>query len=609
MPAPIRIQIGESLARLTMAIGFYEKLLGREPSYEDLARATGRSLSRIRSIVSEAERKGLKLFEVLERKDGRKVLKLLEGGERVYEDLLDAVIRDSGQPQSPRDAVKRLDKLLYSHTSAKKPFESCTVTVDAVVSALNMPMVVERLRELREAGPRILSGLASELATAVEQASLAHISDVNYSELARTVINVPLRITRVLEVSLPPNVERTLMMLEKVEESLRGISAWPGRATARGIYDYAREADALGLVKLIGDRVQGVFLQPRLGTGLEVIDKVAKVGFDVLAANPSRAWIPALFVYGDATLQLSTVEDLLDCRTKLLSTLKDVVGYERCRRWVEHALGIKKHLPRTPALAQGADYRSFGVLRTVRLGDEKWIIPFTVARRIVVKDAPKDFNEMFNKAAKKVERIVKVSGVYGETLKKIGKEGFMAKVQLEREIEKIIKDCGATLSAEEVTKELEEHGFIQHTGLGYYSAWTLTPIHDYADETSRALLAWTAMETFTPEHGDVISEAVQILIKKGKVDIAEVVNDQRTLISVIKRFWFLERAGLLVPSDEREPTVLKIQEDGSGRSRKLLETAYLGFVLGQKIHHIEVEERSKKPDLGEVIAEEVKRRT
>jgi hypothetical protein len=603
MLASARLQMGESLARLIMAIGFYEDL-ALKPTYEDLARATGRSLSRIRSIVSEAERKGLKLLEVRVRENGRRELSLSPGGRRVYEGLLSAVRRDSGQPQDPQDAVKRLDRLLYANIGAKKSFGSCTVTIDAVVPALRMPEVMERLKESKEVGPRILSGLASELATAVEQASLAGISDVGYNELAKAVINVPLRITRVLEVSLPPHIERTLMLIDKVEESLKGISIWPGKATARGVYDYAREADALGLVRLIGDRAGGAALEPRLGTGLEVIDRVAGVGFDVLAVNPSRAWIPALFVYGDATLQFPTVEELLDCRTKLLNILKDEVGYERCRRWVEHALGYHKHLPKTPALAQDAKYAKFGVLREVRLGDERRVIPFTVARRILMKDMPNGgFREIFNEAEKRVESIVKKSGLYGELLKRVGKEGFMDASQLEREVRETIKDCGAKVTPVAAIRQLERHGFIQATALGYYSAWTLTPIHEYADETSRALLAWMAREILTSKHGEVMNKIIETLISKGEVDVTEVVGDTKTLASVIWRLSSLVRAGLVVSPDES--TTIKILEEG--RRRKLLETVYLGFSVGQKIPQITVEEPNREPDLGEIVVEEARK--
>jgi DNA-binding MarR family transcriptional regulator len=594
MPTPV--QIGEALARLIMALGFCEDL-ALKPTYEDLARATGRSLSRIRSIVSEAEAKGLKLLEVRPRKDGKIELSLSPKGKEVYESLLNAVRCASGQPQAPQDAVKRLDRLLYADRSAKKPLGSCTVTIDAVVPALRIPEVMERLKESKEVGSRILSGLASELATAVEQASYGYISSVGYNELAKTVINVPLRITRVLEVSLPPHIERTLMLLDRIKESLKGISIWPGEAAARSVYGYAREADALGLVRLIGDRAQGAALEPRLGTGLEVIDRVAEVGFDVLAVNPSRAWIPALFVYGDATLQFPTVEELLDCRTKLLNILKDVVGYERCRKWVEHALGIKKHLPKTPALAQDATYDTFGVLRVVRLGDEKRVISFTAARRIARKDVPGgSFNEVLSIAEKKVENVVKVSGIYGELLKRISKEGFLSADQLIREARKTIEDHKAEVTAEAAIRELERHGFIQATALGYYSAWTLTPIHEHADETGRALLAWIAKEVLTPERREVMNKIIEILIGKGEVDVAEVVGDARTLASVLKRLWLLERAGLVSSPDGA--TTIKVL---GGKRRKLLETAYLGFHLGLKIPQMSVEESNREPDLGEII--------
>jgi DNA-binding MarR family transcriptional regulator len=597
-------RLGESRARIIIAAGFYEDL-GISPTYEDLARATGRSLSRIRSIVSEMLKEEPKLIEVCEGEEGRRVVRLTAEGREVYEDLLKAVkAREGEAPQTPQDAVRKLDRVLYSSSKPRKFFGDRTIVqIDTVVPALNIPEIVRRLKEAKEAGPRTLTGLSSELAVAAEQAAHAGLSKgVEYSDLAKTIINVPLRVVRVLETSLPPHIEQAPLPLESIIDTLRSVSLWPGEVEVKRVYDYAFEADALGLVKLARAPrdIEKSIVMPRLGTGLQVVDRVSEIGFDVIAATPSRAWIPALTIYGDATTRFPTLEQLLGCETPLLKIVSDVVGRERCERWVKHALNIEAQPGfKMPALARGNKVeKTFGVLDVVKLGDERRVLSWSAARRIVgtsFEGSGGGLANVLEEAKRRIEGIIKRSGFYGEILKKVSTWAFMHSEELKKVVSEELRKYNVSGTEEAIIRELERFGFVQAvSGDYYYSAWTVAPIYEYADENLRALLVWVSREVFA-DRREILTEIIKDLIEKKSVDILYKVPDRKTLISVAKRLGRLEKARLIRFLDESTISV------ASEEARKLLETAYIGVRIGLYVPYIEVEEREP---LGDVVAEE-----
>jgi DNA-binding MarR family transcriptional regulator len=600
-------RLGESRARIIIAIGFYEDLRIL-PTYEDLARATGRSLSRIRGIVSEMLKK-TKFIEVSEGEEGRRVMRLTAEGRKVYEDLLKTVKeREGKEPQTPQDAVRMLDKILYSSSKQRKFFGDHTIVqIDTVVSALNIPEIVRRLKEAKEAGPRTLTGLSGELAVAAEQAAHAGLSKgVAYSELAKTIINVPLRVVRVLETSLPPHIEQLPLSLRSIIDTLRGVSLWPGKVEVKRIYDYALEADALGLIKLVRapKDIEKSIVMPRLGTGLQVVNRVSEIGFDVIAAAPSRAWIPALTIYGDATTRFPTLEQLLGCETPLLKIVSNVVGRERCERWVKHALNIERQPGfKMPALASGDKVdKAFGVLDVVELGDERRALSWSAARRIVgasFEGSGEGLTNVLEEAKKRIESIVKRSGFYGEILKEVSTKAFIHADELKRVVSGARKKYNVSGAEDAIIKELERFGFVQAVSDDYYySAWTVAPIHEYADENLRALLVWISREVFA-DRREILTEIIRDLIEKKSVDILDKVPDGKTLISVAKKLGRLEKMQLILFLDESAISVT------SEEARKLLETAYIGAQIELYVPHIEVEERGGKIELlRDVVAEE-----
>jgi DNA-binding MarR family transcriptional regulator len=603
------LRIGESWARVIVAVGFYEDL-GISPTYEDLARATGRSLSRIRSVISEISRKEPRFAEVSKDEEGRKRVKLTAEGKRIYDELIRAVTAREGKPQAPQDAVRKLDRVLYSNTAHYKPLGAYTVVViDTVVPALKIPEIVKRLKEAEYIGPKYLTGLSSELATAAEQAAHFGLSQgVEYGDLAKTIINVPLRVVRVLEVSLPPHIERAPLPLRSIIEALKSVSLWPMRDRTSLIYRYVAEADALGLVKLSSSprNVEEVIVSPRLYTGLHVVDRVSEIGFDVIASTPSRAWIPALTIFGDATTGFHSLEELLECRTRLLSIVSDIVGREKCEKWVKHTLNIEAQPGfKMPALARGNRVaKTFGVLEVVEHEGEKKVLSLSVARRIVGDSFKPGRGPMdiFSEAKKKVETIVKQSGFYGELLKKISTETFISTYELVKKVKDLHIKYNVLGTEEATIRELERFGFIQTVADNYYySAWTITPIHEYVDENARALLVWISREILTDqrkEQREIMTEIVRDLIERGSVDVLNKVSDRRTLILVAKKLGRLEKMQLIRFLDESTVSI------ASEEARKLLETAYIGSELGLQIPDVDIEERSRDVKLEKVVVEE-----
>ncbi|MCC6056971.1 MAG: hypothetical protein LM583_09875, partial [Desulfurococcaceae archaeon] len=471
-----------------------------------------------------------------------------------------------------------------------------------------LPEVIDRIKA--EVGPKIITGLATELATAVELAATSGLGNVGYGDLAKTVINVPLRVVRVSDVALPPHIQG-LLSLKTLFEGLKTVSVWPGNANIKDIYRYANEADAYGLVKLHRDanNIADSLVEPLLGSSLEVVEKVSSVGFNTIIANPSRAWIPILSVYGDATSKFPTTTELIDCDTDLLRILRDTEGFghERCEEWAKHMLGMNtKRSFKVPALARKSP-RTFGVLEIIKFGDEERVLSLTVARRIVAANITvTSLVNVLDEVKQRIEEIIKRGGVYGEILKIISQGGFIERERFERDVRKFLEQYKVEENPNIVIRTLEGFGFIHSTALGYYSAWTITPIgfvdehgKTVIDENKRLISAWMAKEVFSSKYKDTIMDRIiRRLIEKGEVDIIKEIDDEKTRIAVAKRLGFLEKASLVKTVDESETTIRLTGPE----AKKILTVVYLAYYLGMKLPEIPIEEE-KKPNLGETLIE------
>ncbi|WP_054856656.1 hypothetical protein [Vulcanisaeta sp. JCM 16159] len=331
------------------------------------------------------------------------------------------------------------------------------------------------------------------------------------------------------------------------------------------------------------------YIAPRLNTGIDVVDKLLHVGFDMLTAIPSRAWIPVLSVYYDVVTQFPTVNDLLNGNTKALQVLRDIVGQYKVERWVKHMLGKEKSL-KIPALTTDASYKTFGVVKIIKVGDEELLLPLTVARRIFtarlrnIEGAERfDVKQIYEQVERSVRRILESSGIYANVLKEFIQRGFVTSDDAKRYPQNVLRD-------------LESFGFIYPTAEGYYSAWTITPIFGEEDETLRTLLAWLSKELrgFGEE---IYNDVIRKLIEKGRFHLGNL--ESKELIKVVRGLSSLERMGLIsfISDEEVELT--------GERARSLLMRAYIEKKLGVGISSIEPEDRRKVVDLGEVVINEI----
>lgn len=580
------VKIGEAGARVILAVGAYQEL-GIKPEYGDIARATNRSLSRVRTLVFELLRNNL----VKKASDKPVRVTLTENGEKIYKELKTAILGEAKRVIEPSKLVKLFEDRIYADTKRKKFIGTVIVTIDTVVPSLKLKDIIERLKE--SFGPSLLYGMSMELATAAQIASASSIGNVPFSELSKQVINVPIRIARVTDLSLPPHIEGTAIPLERARGILRSVTIWPGKIKFRDVLSYAREADALGLIKVTMSRRTGVYLHPRLKTGIDVVDRLSAIGFDVLTSLPSRAWLPVLSIYGDVTTRFPTIEEVLSGETPLLNILRDVIGTSKVERWTRHMLGLKKSLD-VPALSVEAPYKTLGVISVVKVGDEKKLLTLTVARKILGRTLLKEeynVKQIFKEAEHRIKRILEDSGAYAYVLKEFIEHGFVERDQALEIARRYVDE-----NPEKTLRDLESLGFIHSIGTGYYSAWTITPIHHEEDESLRTLLAWLSRELRSFGH-EMYEEIIRRLIEHGEVNIANL--EPRTLIRVVRGLSMLEKVGVTrFEGDE----IVKVT---GSKARKLLTIAYIEKMLSIGITPITPRERRKRPDMKEIIVNEI----
>jgi len=586
------VKIGESYARMILAIGAYEDI-GIEPTYKDIARATNRSLSRVRTAANKIMKEGL----AIKVSENPVRLKLTEKWREIYKQIRSEIVGQIGNAKVyPSQLIKKFDEKLYEDYRRIRFFGDVAVSADVVVSKLKLPEVVKALGE--RFGPALLFGYVAELATAVQIASASAIGSIPFNSLSKQIINAPIRVARVTDVALPPHMEGTVIPLERAVRSLSFVSLWPNRTSYRDVKSYAEEADALGLIRMVkGLQDDEVFLEPRLKTGIDVVEKISTIGFDALTAVPSRAWIPMLTIYGDITTRFPTLQELQSAETPMLSVIRDIVGLDRIEKWVNHVLGIKKSM-KVPALTMEAPYDTFGVVKLIKISDEQRLLTLTVARRIVGEALQEDsfnLNSVYSRAEERIRRVLVDSGIYGEILKEFIREGFIGSEEAERIIKKYVDENPIV-----ILKDFESLGFIQPVGFGYYSAWTITPLHHNQNETIRTLLAWLAKELRSlgrdEEFNQILYENVlRNLIERGEVNISTI-QPYKALVRVARSLTTLEKMGIVkFEGDE----VVKVTDNNA---RRLLMQAYIEHRLGLGLA-LEPYEKQKKPKLDEIVAE------
>lgn len=103
------MKIGESYARMILAIGAYEDI-GIEPTYKDIARATNRSLSRVRTAANKIMKEGL----AIKVSENPVKLKLTEKGREIYKQIRSEIVGQIGNAKVyPSQLIKKFDEKLY----------------------------------------------------------------------------------------------------------------------------------------------------------------------------------------------------------------------------------------------------------------------------------------------------------------------------------------------------------------------------------------------------------------------------------------------------------------------------------------------------------------
>jgi hypothetical protein len=283
----------------------------------------------------------------------------------------------------------------------------------------------------------------------------------------------------------------------------------------------------------------------------------------------------------------------------MLSAIADVVGHSRCMRWVEHALGVRKHLE-TPALALEAQYETLGVMSRVKVRDEERVLALTVARSIVGRNLERvesgGLKNMLDAARKEIKGVLERSGPLRELLLETIKRGWISW----SEAEQILKRMGVDES--KVTRYLSELrglSFLYETAAGYISAWTLTPIFGEIDDRMRQVLAWLHANVLNREdpYALRVSDAIRALVETGRASLEGLVGSVKDALALGRRFELLARLGA-VELDESSLEV-RIAEPRE-RNRRLLEAAYIGFMTGMEPPDVKPEGR--EPELREYVA-------
>ena len=597
MSAYQNFDLGESKARTILIIGYYQEDLGiGYATYEDIVALSGRSLSRARNIINEML-KDDKLKDLIEiEKSGKSVkIRLTPKGLEIYHSLKNALQKAEVRLEAS-NLVKEFDNLIYRDTKAKTITDNNSrirILIDYQVPYLKLPDLVNRIiRETRN-GQQLLVGVAIELANAAQINAMEHDRSI-LSDLARTIINSPIHISRTLDVSLPPHIYASPMDIENIRNKISLFSVWTRGVSENDIINYAKEGEAYGIIKLYSSKTSKDFIvEPIAGTGIDAVAKLVRRGFEIIASIPSRAWLPALSIYADITSSFPTVDEILSGEGELTKLLKEHIGNERYERWARHMLGLQR-IMKTRNLIE------LGAIDIFDVNGEKRVLSLTAARHILRVNQSEESlintKNMMKEAEERIKKILEDGGNIAKIVLEVIRRGFMQNDELDKLISKIINSNDSS----EISKmkwTIQKLGFIAPVGTGYYSAWTISPIFEQEDETLRAIYIWADREVSqVPQNfQSVMQEILQKLIENEAISIASFAgNDIRSIARLSSIFTRLENMGLVHFDKDN----LNVKLNNKPRSKIILQVALIEKMLGVNLMSLE----PKKGDVGDIIS-------
>ena len=587
MSAYTTIRMGESKARVILIIGHYQETIGYA-TYEDIAALSGRSLSRVRDIINNMIKDPQLSRLISIEKEGKRVkIKLTDDGLKVYRLLKNYVEKEAereGTKLHAGNLIPIFDKAIYRDTKSKTVSSSdvmVKIVIDNQVANLNLPKLIQDIINSVENSEQLLVGVAVELVNAAQIYAIEKDKSV-LAELNRSIINVPIRISRILDVSLPPHVYANPMPLEEVINKMSLFTVWTRGISINEVIRYAKEGETFGILKLyFNPNVEkDVVIEPRAGTGIDAVSRLTKQGFEVTASMPSRAWLPALSIYADITSRFPTVEEILNGEGRFTKLLMEHIGRERYRKWAEHMLGIRIGLTRMKLTLN-----KLGAIHIFPVNGEKRVLSLTAARHLlrdILQDKPMNSETILKAAEERIRKTLEEGGGVAKVILEVVKRGFVT----EEEVRNIIKNIIGENNESQINRikwDIQKWGFAAPAGNGYYSAWTISPIFEQEDETLRGIYVWADRELSKISTGRNL-DIIRKLITTGEINLEnEIGDDRRMFAKFVSIFSRLSSMGI-VQFDEENLTV-KLSD--KPRSRIILHTALLEKMLGVRLISLE----------------------
>jgi len=594
------LKLGESKGRAILIIGYYQEDLGiGYATYEDIVALSGRSLSRARNIVNEML-KDEELRELIKvQKSGKSVkLMLTQKGLEVYHTLKNS-IQKQGIKLDSRNLIPEFDKMIYKNTNTKT-IKSNNITIkiliDNVVPNLKLTDLVDKIVKELKNGEQLLVGVAIELANAAQIYAIENKENKNIlSDLTRTIINVPIHLSRTLDTSLPPHIYATPMDIEKIKEKISLFSVWTRGVSLNDIINYVKEGQAYGIVKLYSspNSIKDSVVEPIAGTGIDAVSRLINQGFSVITAMPSRAWLPALSIYADITSSFPTVDEILSGEGNLTKLLLEHIGKHRYERWAEHMLGISRHM-------KSRNLRELGAIDIFEINGERRVLSLTVARHVLRnlghKNSERSTESMLKEAENIISKVLEDGGDKAKVILEVIKRGFIS----EQEMNEIIKNKIGTSDLSQITKikrDISKLGFIMPVGTGYYSAWTISPIFEQEDETLRGIYVWADKELSEVSSTNDL-DILQKLIVKEEISLeSEIGNNIKKIAKLSSLFSRLEDMGIVIFDKDN----LTVKLTDKPRSKIIIQTALVEKMLGVRLVSIEPHKGDEKDMISSMI--------
>jgi hypothetical protein len=594
------LKLGESKGRAILIIGYYQEDLGiGYATYEDIVALSGRSLSRARNIVNEML-KDEELRELIKvQKSGKSVkLMLTQKGLEVYHTLKNS-IQKQGIKLDSRNLIPEFDKMIYKNTNTKTIKSNniaIKILIDNVVPNLKLTDLVDKIVKELKNGEQLLVGVAIELANAAQIYAIENKENKNIlSDLTRTIINVPIHLSRTLDTSLPPHIYATPMDIEKIKEKISLFSVWTRGVSLNDIINYVKEGQAYGIVKLYSspNSIKDSVVEPIAGTGIDAVSRLINQGFSVITAMPSRAWLPALSIYADITSSFPTVDEILSGEGNLTKLLLEHIGKHRYERWAEHMLGISRHM-------KSRNLRELGAIDIFEINGERRVLSLTVARHVLRnlghKNSERSTESMLKEAENIISKVLEDGGDKAKVILEVIKRGFIS----EQEMNEIIKNKIGTSDLSQITKikrDISKLGFIMPVGTGYYSAWTISPIFEQEDETLRGIYVWADKELSEVSSTNDL-DILQKLIVKEEISLeSEIGNNIKKIAKLSSLFSRLEDMGIVIFDKDN----LTVKLTDKPRSKIIIQTALVEKMLGVRLVSIEPHKGDEKDMISSMI--------